>query len=142
MVVTIPVTTATIDTEVTLQVGQSYSRHEIAALVGGGVLESLPHVVGTVVAACLDPWLNPRAPTEMVVGPDAYMLTWAQRFVAQGGDVPVFLREGDKVWRYVGRYRVTASTTDPHALATRARSLPHAAHARPLGMAIDLAPVI
>jgi len=139
MVVTMPATTAATSTDVTLQVGQAYSRHEIGALVGGGVIESLPHVEGTVVAACLDPWLNPRAPMEMVLEPDAFMLTWAQRFVDQGGDVPVFLREGDKVWRYVGRYRVTASTTDRHTLATRARSLPHA---RPLGMAIDLAPVV
>ena len=88
------------------QRGESYTRAEIHAAVGGGLQDYLPHRDGRVVAACLSPELNPEAPRVVLPGRGPEIQRWAEVFAKQREPVPTFLKRGSNDWEYVGDYRV------------------------------------
>jgi hypothetical protein len=89
-----------------------YTRPEIAAALGGGHQDYLPHHDGRVVCACVSQDLNPDAPAVILpaMGPD--IVKWGNRFAEQREFVPVFLKRETNAWQYVGNYRVTEHCTD------------------------------
>jgi hypothetical protein len=101
--------------------GKLYSRREIHERVGGSVQTYLPHVSGRVVAACLDPALNPGAPTTILVGEGIGIESAARMLVHQREPVPVFIKLGSGQWEYVGHYAVHKHSTDPSLCADSAR---------------------
>ena len=105
----------------TFQTGELYSRREIHERVGGSVQTYLPHVSGRVVAACLDPALNPGAPTTILVGEGIGIESAARMLVHQREPVPVFIKLGSGQWEYVGHYAVHKHSTDPSLCADSAR---------------------
>ena len=102
------------DREMTeFQRGESYTRTEIHAAIGGGLQDYLPHRDGLVVAACLSPALNPDAPSVVLPGRGPEIQRWAEVFAKQRQPVPTFLKRGSNDWEYVGNYRVRRLATDP-----------------------------
>jgi hypothetical protein len=107
-----------------LLIGQVMTRRDIAALFGGNARAFLPRVTGgDVVAGCLDPAKNPRAPAEVLVHSAPNAVLAARQFVKQSrkkqGAVPVFLRLAPNVWEYIGRYRAVDYVTDPKEVELR-----------------------
>lgn len=97
-------------------IGRHYTREQIHDAVGGGLTEALPHRDGRVVAACLDPRINPGAPELVAVGNSPNAQRWAGVFAEQREPVPIFLKDGVQRWRYVGDFRVVGQTADPEEL--------------------------
>jgi glutamate synthase domain-containing protein 2/glutamate synthase domain-containing protein 1/glutamate synthase domain-containing protein 3 len=99
------------------QLGQHYSRDEIAARVGGGsTIEYLPEVNGRIVAACLRPDINPNAPDVILPGIGGPERT-AQILCEQRNIIPVFIRRAANQWEYVGDYEVRDYSTDSQVIA-------------------------
>src|SRR5271165_4267462 len=97
--------------------GQSYTREEIAAEFGGGVIEYLPIAGGKIAAACLRLDYNPEAPNVILAGQGEQVQQAAQALCEQGGPIPVFIKREARAWEYVGDYEVEDSSTDPSVIA-------------------------
>ncbi len=106
----------------TLQPGETYTRGEIHAAVGGGVQDYLPHVSGEVVCACLSADLNPDAPEVVLPGTSLGIERWARVFAEQSHHVPTFLKRGTNAWEYVGDYRVRRLAVQPAEIARHAEA--------------------
>lgn len=94
------------------ELGQTYTREEIAAEHGGGIREYLPNVAGRVVCACLrtDPDYNPEAPRVVLPGRGRDIEESAAILIEQRGPVPVYLKRATNAWEYVGDYQVESFT--------------------------------
>ncbi|OHX15069.1 hypothetical protein BI347_14950 [Chromobacterium sphagni] len=103
------------------ELGKSYTREEIHAVVGGNKHSYLPRKKGKVVAACLRPDLNPDAPNVILCNSCPPERTAGEQLARQGGAIPVFLKQTTSNWAYQGMFRVLSSETHPDACA------PHAA---------------
>jgi hypothetical protein len=99
------------------RLGQDYTRQEIAAEHGGGIIEYLPHANGKVVCACLRLDYNPDAPTVVLPGHDPDVQHWASVLCEQGGSVPVYLKRSTNAWEYVGLYEVERWSQLPSEIA-------------------------
>ena len=86
-------------------VGESYSRDQIHAGLGGGLQEFLPTKDGRVVCACIRLNQNPHAPERIWVGEGARREATAKVAVLQGTPFPVFLRRDGPNSEYLGKYR-------------------------------------
>ena len=100
-----------------LRLGDSYSRAEIRALLGGSVQETLPHVGDRVVCGCFHPGFHPYAPFVVLPGFNANLRRWAEALAEQEEPIPCFLKRGDSAWEYVGDFRVAALVEDPDEVA-------------------------
>ena len=100
-----------------LRLGESYSRAEIRALLGGSVQETLPHVDGRVVCGCFHPGFHPYAPFVVLPGFNLNLRRWAEALAEQEEPIPCFLKRGDSAWEYVGDFRVAALVEDPDEVA-------------------------
>ncbi|UTH74187.1 hypothetical protein [Chromobacterium sp. IIBBL 290-4] len=103
------------------EIGKSYNREEIHAVVGGNKHSYLPRKKGKVVAACLRPDLNPDAPNVILCNSCPPERAAGEQLARQGGVIPVFLKETASSWKYQGMFRVVSSETHPDICA------PHAA---------------
>ncbi|MCD4505038.1 hypothetical protein LQR30_13105 [Chromobacterium piscinae] len=101
--------------------GKSYTREEIHAAVGGNKHSYLPRYKGRVVAGCLRPDLNPDAPEVILCNSCPPERAAGEQLASQGGEIPVFLKQGADSWTYQGLFRVADSETHPDVCA------PHAA---------------
>lgn len=104
--------------------GLVFTRRDIAALFGGNARAFLPRTAdGRIVAACLDPAMNPRAPREALVHGSPNAEIAAKRLVKQSSidatGVPVFIRLAANVWEYRGRFRATRYTVRAAEVAVR-----------------------
>src|SRR5262245_56942382 len=84
--------------------GESYTREQIHAFLGGGLQTYLPHVGGRVVAACLRLDTNPDAPNIILPGTGKGIEYAAQLLVSQRFPVPIFVKRGTGRWEYVGEF--------------------------------------
>lgn len=75
------------------QLGESYTRRDIHAELGGGLVPFLPNVNGVVVAACLRIDTNPDAPHVVLPGVGPRIRASADLFSCQSAAVPTFLKE-------------------------------------------------
>lgn len=102
-------------------VGSQYTRTQIQQQLGGGVQSYLPNRNGRVTCGCFGMDLNPRAPREVLVGSGPRIKESARMLVRQGGPIPVFVKRASNAWEYMGRFRVKRHSTDPAAIAAKAR---------------------
>jgi hypothetical protein len=103
------------------ELGRTYTRDEIHAVVGGSLQAFLPTVDGQVVCACLRTDMNPDAPDVVLVGDGEIIVSTAEQFASQAEPVPTFLKHATGEWVYRGMYRVRFASRDPGEIAERAR---------------------
>ena len=91
------------------KIGCEYTRDEIHKQLGGSKRSYLPTVSGHVVAACLKPELNPRAPNVVLCGNGPIIASAGIALSKQHDPLPVFIKRGIKRWEYRGNFKVIAS---------------------------------
>ncbi len=96
------------------EVNKEYSRENIHAEVGGNKDSFLPAVQGKIVAACLRPELNPKAPEYIVCNSAAAARAAGNTLARQADPIPVFMRQDSDRYRYIGHYAVQESYTVPN----------------------------
>ena len=94
-----------------MEIGNKYTRDDIAAELGGSAVEFLPRVNGKVVCACLRLDLNPDAPEIILAGFGPQIEESAATLSKQSGEIPVFIKQRVNAWEYVGDYEVEKSST-------------------------------
>jgi hypothetical protein len=104
-----------------LRLGDTFSRAEIRALLGGSVRETFPHVDGHVVAGCFHPGYHPYAPFVVLPGWGPGIRRWAELLADEGEAIPCFLMRGASAWEYVGRFRVAQLSDDADEVTEWAR---------------------
>jgi hypothetical protein len=73
-------------------------------MVGGNLQQYLPMKGGVVTCACIKLDLNPGAPAELLVGTGPQRIRSAERAARRERPIPVFLKRGNKIWEYVGKW--------------------------------------
>jgi hypothetical protein len=102
-------------------VGQEYTFDAIAAALGGRPFGYLAQLGGRIVCGRFTREMNPRAPYEILVGDSPGVRRKAEMLAAQGGVIPVFIREGTNRWRYHGPMEVVGFETSPRVVRSRAK---------------------
>jgi|ERR1051325_496900 hypothetical protein len=96
------------------EVGNNYTREEIAAELGGSAIEYLPRVGGKVVCACLRPDLNPDAPQIILAGFGLQIEESAKALCEQPSKaMPVFVKQHTNAWKHVGDFTVERFSIEP-----------------------------
>jgi len=95
-----------------MEIGNKYTREDIAAELGGGEREYLPRVNGKVVCACLRLDLNPDAPVIILAGFGPQIEESAAALCKQSGKILVFIKQAIKEWEYIGDYAVEKFSTN------------------------------
>src|SRR4051794_12943720 len=103
------------------RVGESYTRDQIHAELGGEKVTYLPQRGGRIVCGCFSQDSNPEAPLTVLVGDvteegDSTVLRKARLLCRQGGTIPVFLKEASNRWLYDGDYRCKGFSEDRRLL--------------------------
>ena len=96
------------------ELNKEYSREDIHAVVHGNKDSFLPTHQGKVVAACLRPELNPKAPEYIVCNSGAAARAAGNTLASQAAPIPVFLRQSSDRYRFIGHYAVQESITVPN----------------------------
>jgi hypothetical protein len=91
------------------ELNKDYSRENIHQTVGGNKESFLPAYRGKIVAACLRPELNPRAPEYIVCNSGAAARAAGITLSRQTDPVPVFIRQGSDRYRFVGHFSAQES---------------------------------
>lgn len=105
------------------RIGDTYDRQQISAELGGSPYHYLPSKNGRTLYGCFTPTMNPRAPTEVLVGRGPTIEQQANTFAGQGGEaVPIFLKRAPRKWEYVGDYSCSGLTRDATEVMPRARA--------------------
>jgi hypothetical protein len=118
--------------------GTRYTRDEIHAAVGGSKQWYIPTVNGSIVAVCVTPKLNPRAPRELLCGRGPVIAKTGAILAATTRKVPVFMKRGVNQWEFAGFFRTVGShTSGPrfNAMVAGSGRLPS-----DVSVAIELAP--
>jgi hypothetical protein len=69
-------------------------------------MSNLPSKGKRVLYACLKPELNPHAPKIVLVGSGEKTVENARMLCRQSGAIPVFVKEADAEWEYIGDFKV------------------------------------
>jgi hypothetical protein len=93
------------------KVGSDYTRAQIHASFGGSKQSYLPTVEGRVVAVCITPRLNPRAPQVILCGQGPVIAAAGAALAKQNEPLPVFVKRAVNHWQFQGTLRVVASHT-------------------------------
>ena len=101
--------------------GESYTRDEIHDQLGGSKQSYLPTKDRIVTCICLSKDMNPDAPHIILSGRGKIVNQSAKWLVAQGGEVPVFVKESSSNWIYQGMFRVKKSVVDKNEIRNRYR---------------------
>ena len=101
------------ETQRKMEIGNQYTREEIAAELGGSVVEYLPRANGRVVCACLRMDYNPDAPEIILAGFGPQIEESAAMLCKQRGIIPVFIKRNTNAWESVGDFEVEKCSTDP-----------------------------
>lgn len=100
-------------------VGSKYTLNEITTVLHGELLSCLPQSNNKIVCGRFRPApMNPNAPYEILIGDFPKVRRKVAALVAQGGAIPVFLKEGSNRWHFHGRMRVARYATDPAMVRT------------------------
>jgi MoxR-like ATPase len=93
--------------------GRTYSRDEIQDVVGGGDKTSfLPHRNKRVLCGCFTLTMNPGAPEKVDFGDGQEARIWAKRLVDTGNPIPIFIKQAENKWEYVGHFRAIRLSMD------------------------------
>jgi len=102
--------------------GATYSLSEIRAQLGGEVMSYLPQRGSQIVCGRFDRSMNPRAPREVLVGNLAKVVRKARLLIAQGGSIPVFVKERADTWSFQGLMQAVRFDTSPARVESAAAS--------------------
>ena len=102
-----------------MEIGNNYTRAEIAEKLGGSRIDFLPRVGRKVVCACLRMDLNPDAPEIILAGFGTRIEESAEAICEQGGPIPVFIRQQANAWKYIGNFRVERCSTDANEIKSQ-----------------------
>ncbi len=115
-----------------------YSRSEINRVLGGGQVQAYMITRGgPVLAACIDPKVNPRAPEEIYPGFGKMIQANAELALAQPEPFYMFLKRGNKAYEYMGLYDAYALSTSPSEIAA-AEALSGRTEVRPISGVLKL----
>jgi len=104
-------------------IGSEYTRSEIHQNLGGSVQSYMPTVAGHVVAVCVKPELNPRAPNVILCGIGPIISSVGETLARQRDAVPVFIKRAPNHWEYRGKFKVMSShSAGPQFMALLAGS--------------------
>jgi len=92
-------------------IGSEYTRDEIHEHLGGSKQAYLPTVSGHVVAVCVKPDLNPRAPNVVLCGNGPIIASAGAALAEQHEPLPVFIKRATNRWEFQGMLKVIASYT-------------------------------
>jgi putative zinc finger/helix-turn-helix YgiT family protein len=108
------------------KVGQTYSREQISAALGGSPRAYLPLRGNRVVCGCfrVEPEWNPRAPSEVTLGAGPVVQKSAELVSRQTEPIPIFLFRDDAAWEYIGLYHCRGYSTDPALLQRKMQENP------------------
>lgn len=101
-----------------LRRGESYTREEIHAVLGGEMISYLPQQDGRIVCGCFSQDSNPEAPYEILVGGsedgagESSVEKKARLLAGQRVPIPVFLKRAPNSWVYDGDYRAKGVVQD------------------------------
>jgi hypothetical protein len=107
--------------------GETYTRDQIHASLGGEKVTYLPQKGGKIVCGCFSTDSNPEAPLVILVGgsqedEDAnVILKKANLLLGQGDPIPVFLKRAPNEWLFDGYYRAAGATHDPRVIDQKQR---------------------
>lgn len=90
-------------------IGSEYTRDQIHDHFGGSKQSYLPTLSRQVVAVCVKPKLNPRAPNVVLCGKGPIIASTGAALAKQHDSVPVFIKRGVNRWEYQGKFKVTTS---------------------------------
>jgi hypothetical protein len=98
----------------TFVIGQEYKLREVMDQLRGEMMSFLPVHAGRIVCGRFRkaPY-NANAPYEVLVANHPKVRNHAERLVAQGGVIPVFVKEGLNRWRFHGPMKLDRYETDP-----------------------------
>jgi hypothetical protein len=88
------------------EIGAEYTRDDIHQCRRGSKQSYLPVSAGRVVAACLKPGLNPRAPYVILCGDGPMIAKAGAVLCQQGGSIPVFIKRAVNRWEHQGDFHV------------------------------------
>jgi hypothetical protein len=97
--------------------GRTYSRKEIAGVLGGSEVDYLPTENDRVVCGCFTLEHNPEAPDIVIAGTGPVIKREAELFCGQDFAVPIFVKHRPNEWEYVGNYRAARFSTAPADIA-------------------------
>ena len=98
-------------------VGREYTLNAITSALGGETMSYLPQSDNRIVCGRFKKEdMNPKAPYEILVGDLPKVRRKAEALAAQGGTIPVFLKEAPNRWRYHGPMQVVAFVTNADAV--------------------------
>lgn len=92
--------------------GRTYTRKHITQRLGGGTQNYLPHVNKHVVCGCFKKKFNPNAPEEVLPGNTDDKRRWAEQFYNQNEGIPIFVKQRQNHWKYVGLWRCVKLDTE------------------------------
>jgi len=100
-----------------LSIGSEYTLTEVQMLIGGDSVSYLPQTAGRIVGArFMKAGMNPNAPYQVLVGDRPVVKRKAELLAAQGGAIPVFMKEGTNRWLFHGPMRFVSYRTDRAAI--------------------------
>ena len=94
-------------------VGTEYTLNAITTALGGETMSYLPQSDNRIVCGRFTEHMNPKAPYEILVGDLPKVRRKAEALAAQGGTIPVFMKEAPNRWLYRGPMQVVGFETDP-----------------------------
>lgn len=104
-----------------LQTGETYSRIEINKMFGGGsIVDYMPIVKDAVVCVCIKEGMNQDARKthpKVLVGKGASTVAAAQMLLKQCWTVPLFVKQRENEWEYMGHFRAVSEERDPARVA-------------------------
>lgn len=108
-----------------LEIGSIYTHDFICKLFGGDTKSGtyLPQSKQTVLCGCFTKNMNPGAPEKVLVGHGPRIITRAERLEAQGGSIPVFLKQGTNQWAYQGVFELVRLSRNPADFENEAASV-------------------
>lgn len=102
--------------------GVTYSLSDIRAQLGGETMSYLPQHGSQIVCGRFDRSMNPRAPREVLVGNLTKVVRKARLLIAQGGSIPVFIKEKTDTWSFQGLMKAVRFDTSSARIASAAAS--------------------
>ena len=100
--------------------GNTYTRMNISAVIGGEPQSYMPRVAGSIVGICVTPEDNPNPPKVILVGKSNDVQERAEQFAKQTEALPVFVKLDQAKWIYMGLWALEMATADPAVIAREA----------------------
>jgi|WetSurMetagenome_2_1015567.scaffolds.fasta_scaffold196578_2 hypothetical protein len=103
--------------------GNTYTRQDISAAVGGGVQDCISHSGGRVVAICMRPDMNPGAPHVLLVGKGPVKEHYGVILCTEQTNdaVPGFTRQSTNFWQFEGNFKVESGSDKPATIENHKR---------------------